>query len=114
MPSQNLFHSGSPTCGRSLERSSANLGRSVACRHVEVEFVAVDPADGKLPDDSGIALLKRADARCSRPCAPVKRARRTGEVASALREVASTNGVVAFPFYAWATAVVLAQRLLCF
>lgn len=61
MPSQTYFVQECPTCGRTLEVRVQYLGRSVSCRHCRGEFVAMDPSMGQVPEDSGIALLKRAD-----------------------------------------------------
>jgi hypothetical protein len=38
------------------------LGKNVVCQHCHGKFLACDPASGAaLPNDSGMALLKRAD-----------------------------------------------------
>ncbi len=52
-----------PTCGRSLHVRVTYLGRTVACKHCQGEFVASDPEN--LPvaadDKSGVVLLERVD-----------------------------------------------------
>jgi DNA-directed RNA polymerase subunit RPC12/RpoP len=51
-----------PTCGRSLRVRVEYLGKKVVCQHCRSKFQACDPASGMYPpEDSGIAMLERAD-----------------------------------------------------
>ena len=51
-----------PVCGRGLRIRIEYQGRRVKCRHCHGQFVACDPASGiDPPDDSGLALLQRAE-----------------------------------------------------
>lgn len=51
-----------PVCGRSLRIRVEYQGRQVKCRHCHGEFEAYDPGSGEHPpEESGLALLQRAD-----------------------------------------------------
>ncbi|MFP6613385.1 MAG: hypothetical protein VB835_13835 [Pirellulales bacterium] len=62
MPNPVYFLQECPTCGRDLQIRIAYLAKRVTCRHCNSDFVACDPGSSEYPpDDSGLALLKRAD-----------------------------------------------------
>ena len=51
-----------PTCGRNLRIRVVYLGKKVVCQHCKSKFRAYDASNGDgPPDDSGIAVLDRAD-----------------------------------------------------
>ena len=51
-----------PTCGRKLRVRVEYLGKLVVCQHCKSQFQACDPSSGAYPpEDSGIAILQRAD-----------------------------------------------------
>ena len=51
-----------PTCGRNLRIRVEYLGRKVICQHCNAQFEACDPASATYPpEESGIAILQRAD-----------------------------------------------------
>jgi hypothetical protein len=63
MPTPTYFFQECPTCGRSLQVLVEYLGHRVACRHCRAGFMACDPESGiDPPDDSGLGLLRRANA----------------------------------------------------
>jgi hypothetical protein len=56
------FKQDCPVCGRGLQIRVEYQGRTVKCRHCHGAFEACDPASGQEPsDDSGLALLRRAE-----------------------------------------------------
>jgi hypothetical protein len=51
-----------PVCGRSLRIPVQYQGRQVRCRHCHGQFEAYDPSSADYPpEESGVALLQRAD-----------------------------------------------------
>lgn len=61
MPGGTYFVQECPTCGRSLQVRVEYLGKRVTCKHCSGKFEAIDPSTMKLPAESGISLLDRAD-----------------------------------------------------
>lgn len=56
------FNQECPICGRHLRVRVAYLGKLVVCQHCGGRFEAFDPENGgSPPQDSGMALLQRAD-----------------------------------------------------
>ncbi len=52
-----------PTCGRRLQVRVNYLGKSVACKHCQGQFIASDP-DGQsmsYDEESGVLLLDKVD-----------------------------------------------------
>ena len=62
MSNSTYFMQECPTCGRELRIRVAYLGKFVVCQHCKSRFEACDPGSASYPpDQSGIALLQRAD-----------------------------------------------------
>jgi hypothetical protein len=62
MSRKTYFHQECPTCGRTLQVRVEYLGRQMTCQHCGAQFEACDPASGTCPpNESGIALLRRAE-----------------------------------------------------
>ncbi len=62
MPGAAYFDQECPTCGRFLRVRVEYLGKLVICQHCQGQFEACDPTSANYPpEDSGIALLQRAD-----------------------------------------------------
>jgi len=61
MHTSTYFDQDCPICGRRLQIRVAYLGRRLACQHCRGEFEACNPGSTAYPpDDSGLALLRRA------------------------------------------------------
>ncbi len=52
-----------PTCGRQLQVRVTYLGKTVACKHCQGQFVASDPDNqpATSPHQSGVVLLDRVE-----------------------------------------------------
>ena len=62
MSSPIYFMQECPTCGRNLRVRVEYLGKHVVCQHCQSQFQACDPESGSYPpDDSGIAVMQKAD-----------------------------------------------------
>ena len=63
MSSTTYFIQECPTCGRRLQVRVTYLGKHVACKHCQGQFVASDPENSPpaTDEDSGVVLLDRVD-----------------------------------------------------
>ena len=62
MSTPTYFFQECPTCHRSLRIRVDYLGQQVTCKHCQAHFEACDPQSSTYPpEESGIALLARAD-----------------------------------------------------
>ncbi len=62
MSNSTYFTQECPTCGRRLQIRVEYLGKKLACRHCQGQFVASDPASTRCDcPHQGKTLLRRAD-----------------------------------------------------
>ena len=62
MSSSTYFMQDCPTCGRKLRIRVEYLGKQVVCQHCSAQFEACDPSSNAYPpEDSGVAIMQRAD-----------------------------------------------------